>query len=179
MKKIIIFLLGVILLSACAPSEGDIQTAIAQTQAEWTVVPTQTPYATYTPENTIAVVVTKIVTATFTFTPLFTPTDTLTPTNTLPPTNTPNVAKTATAQAFAKLTKDKSPGMYLVNVDIAPGIWRSQGSGDSCYWQRSTKTGSIIDNHFGMAGGTIYISPSDFSVQLDKECGSWVYLSPP
>jgi hypothetical protein len=74
---------------------------------------------------------------------------------------------------------DHDPGIYLVNVDIAPGVWRSQGSGDDCYWQRSDKTGDIIDNHFGFAGGTIYIAPSDFSVQLDAECGTWTYLSPP
>jgi hypothetical protein len=74
---------------------------------------------------------------------------------------------------------DHDPGIYLVNVDIAPGVWRSQGNGEDCYWQRSDKAGDIIDNHFGFAGGTIYIAPSDFSVDLATECGAWTFLSPP
>jgi len=169
----------IILLTACAPSQDSIQTAVAETQAEWTDVPTQTPYATYTLVPAIEVTKLVIVTATFTNTPEFTPTITNTPSKTPTSTQTPNVAKTATAQAFAKLTSNKSPGVYLVKVDIAPGVWRSQGKGDNCYWQRSTKTGDIIANYFGMAGGTIYIAPTDFSVLLDKDCEIWGYLSPP
>ena len=42
-------LLVCLLFSACTPSAGPIQTAIAETQALWTPIPTQTPYPTYTP----------------------------------------------------------------------------------------------------------------------------------
>ncbi len=48
MKKYAVFLIA-LLLCACAPSPQAIQAAIAQTQAVWTAVPTQTPYPTYTP----------------------------------------------------------------------------------------------------------------------------------
>ncbi len=154
MKKIILTI--VLMFTACAPSAGSIQTAIAQTQAVWTAVPTQTPYPTQT-----ALVVTKIVTPIFTFTPVNTATITNTPTATIDP-----------------LKQLKGPGFYLVNVDIAPGVWRSTGTGSECYWEVTTKTGDIIANHFGQSGGTAYIPPDAFQVNFQK-CGTWEYLSPP
>lgn len=76
------------------------------------------------------------------------------------------------------LTDTKAPGIYLVGVDIAPGVWRSQGSSDECYWEITTKTGTIIENHSGMAGGTMYIPKKAFQVLLDSECGNWEFLEP-
>ena len=107
-------------------------------------------------------------TETATPTPLYTPTITLTPTKTIPPTATLN-----------PLQANKEAGIYLVGVDIAPGIWRNNGNNPKCYWQRSTKTGEIIDNFYGMAGGTIYIAPTDYQVELHEECGTWVFLQEP
>lgn len=170
---LVICILCVIAGSVFSRSTTAVQTAIANTQSAWTPIPTQTAYPTYT--FVPAVIVTKIVTITFTPTPLYTPTITPTPP---PPTVTPDIAQTSTAEAFAKLTADKEDGIYLVNVDIAPGIWRSTGTGGSCYWQTSTKTGDIIDNHFGMSGGTTYISASAFSVTF-QDCGIFTYLGPP
>jgi len=105
---------------------------------------------------------------------LNTPTITPTPTNTGTPTATPNTTQTAQA----KLREDKEDGFYLVNVDIAPGVWRSTGSGDNCYWATTAKTGDIIDNHFGLAGGTAFISPNTFQVEFNG-CGTWVFVSAP
>ncbi len=156
-------------LIACTPApatpfEGMIQTAVAQAV---NALPTITPYPTYTPVPTQTPWI-ILITPTSSPTPLHTPTETLTPTITFTPEPTQD-----------PLYLDHEPGIYLVNVDIAPGVWRSLGSGGECYWQRSDKTGDIIDNHYGFAGGTIYISTSDFSVQLDTECGTWTFLSPP
>lgn len=116
-----------------------------------------------------------MITPEFTPTPRFTPTITFTP---LPPTATPNKALTATAEFQAMLTSDKGDGFYLVNVDIAPGVWRSTGTGSSCYWGVTSKTGDILDNHFGMSGGTAYISPNAFQVEFN-DCGIWVFVSGP
>lgn len=185
-----VFLLSVLLV-ACTPSVSAIQAAIAQTQAAWTPVPTQTPlpthtpFPTYTPPPTVAIEITQIVivTPTSTSTPLYTPTITSTPTNTATqtdtptPTKTPNATQTAQAQLTAKLCADKGDGFYLVNVDIAPGVWRSTGTGDRCYWATTTKTGSFINIHYGMAGRTAYISPSDFQVEFNG-CGKWTFISP-
>jgi len=135
-----------------------------------TVYPTYTPYPTQTflptftipPTQTARVV---IVTPTYTATPLFTPTNTLTPTQTIPPTPTPDPLKTI-----------KGPGYYLVGKDIASGVWRSNGTGNDCYWEIDTLTGDIINNHFGLAGGTMYIPPTAFQVRMEAGCGNWAFL---
>lgn len=135
-----------------------------------TVTPTATPRMSPTPSESPTITLTPTETAI--------PSDTPPPSDTPLPTNTPNIAQTATAKAFAILTEPKDDGFYLVNVDIAPGIWRSTGTQDGCYWETSTATGNIIDNHFGKAGGTAYVSASVFQVEFN-DCGTWEYLSPP
>lgn len=96
-------------------------------------------------------------------------TPSLTPIPPMSPTVTPTVS----------LTSTKGPGIYLVNVDIAPGLWRNTGSSNDCYWKLTDRTGKILDNFYGMTGGTIFISPEVFQVELDPECGNWEYLGPP
>ena len=55
MRKIWAVTLFLLIFSAaCQPSEDDVRTAIHQTQAEWTLVPTQTSYPTYTPFLTLS-----------------------------------------------------------------------------------------------------------------------------
>jgi len=123
----------------------------------------------------VPVTITPTPTLLMTPTPSNTPTITPTATDTPLPTNTPNRMLTATAEAFAPLIEDRGDGIYLVNVDIAPGIWRNNWEGDDCYWKRSTRTGDIIDNHFGLGGGTVFIAATDFTVEFDG-CGQWTYL---
>lgn len=72
----------------------------------------------------------------------------------------------------------KLPGFYLVNIDIAPGVWRNFGDSDSCYWSVTNWKGEIIDNFFGMTGGTMYVPTNAFQVEISKECGAWVLLVP-
>jgi hypothetical protein len=171
-KNLIRFTISLIaiLLAACTPTQQGIQTAIAGTQAAWTLVPTQTAYSTntYYPTYTLqpTIFITKIVTETFTPTMIYTPTITPPPTNTPPPTPTIN-----------PLTLSHNDGFYLVNSEIAPGLWRSQGTQTDCYWEISTRTGDIINNFFGMAGGSMYIISTAFQVHL-QDCGTWVYMGP-
>ncbi|MCE5209714.1 MAG: hypothetical protein LLG42_15585 [Chloroflexi bacterium] len=167
--------------AACSPSPEQIATPLVATlnaiptqtayatltsYPTYTPFPTMTAYPTYTPYSTLTPRI-VIVTVTSTATPIYTPTETLIPTATTVPTNTkdPTMA-------------DKIPGFYLVNSEIAPGLWRSLGTGDDCYWEINTRTGDIIDNHFGIAGITMYVTSSAFSVRLDSECGDWTYLGP-
>jgi hypothetical protein len=170
MFKLIFLILALTGLVACSPSQQVIQTAMAETQAAWTQVPTQTAFSTYTtyPTYTLqsTIFITKVVTPPFTPTPIYTPTITPTPNNTQTTTPTTN-----------PLTLSRGDGFYLVGIDIAPGIWRSQGNGDGCYWSITTRTDDIINNHFGMAGGTMYIPATAFQVQL-QDCGDWAYLGP-
>lgn len=150
MKKLVLF---VFLLSACAtPPPTLSQTEIQGTafiQAWTAIVAAYTP----TPANTAA------------------PANTNTPEATATITNTPE----PTADP---LYRQRHDGIYLVGIDIAPGVWRNNGTGDSCYWKVSTATGDIIDNHYGLAGGTAYIPADGFQVEFLK-CGVWEFLSAP
>jgi hypothetical protein len=181
--KVIAGILLILLLASCS------QTPVIQ-NVEVTKVVTQEIEVTRIVERTVVItqISTVINNVIITATPkpatqIPSPTNTYGPTNTTAPTHTPipPYVLTATAQAAldAVLRKDHKPGIYLVGVDIAPGVWRSTPGTSDCYWKRSTKTGDIIDNFFGLSGGTIYISPSDFQVELDTECGIWTWLSEP
>jgi hypothetical protein len=170
MKHLAILILIACLLAACAPSPAQIATPVAATVqsiptqtalpsltplATYTLYPTATAYPTYTPVPTLPPL---IVTATSSPTPESTPTITNTP----KPTRDP-------------LKLDVNDGFYLIGVDIAPGVWRSNGTGDSCYWAITSKTGDILSNHFGMSGGTAYIPANGFQVEF-SDCGIWTYI---
>ena len=176
MSKKFTILLGLFMclfvLSACKPSNVEINQLVQNTLNAFTPIPSFTPFPTHTsypsltPNPTYTPwIQTKIVTQTYTPTLEFTSTITNTPTITPTITNTPDLLKA-----------NKGPGFYLVGVDIAPGSWRSQGESNACYWEITSKTGKIIDNHFGLAGGTMYIFPNAYQVELNYECGEWEYL---
>jgi len=175
---------AVILAGCAAPAAApvvQIQTVVV-TQlvpaSTLTPPPTFTPYPTYTSAPPVIVTATPLPatpTPMDTPTPRFTSTPTRPPTSTPLPTKTPNLTITAVFEEIAMRREARGDGFYMVNVDIAPGIWKSQGDGDDCYWERTTKTGDIIDNHFGMAGGTMFVAAGDFQVQM-RDCGTWVYL---
>ena len=178
---ILIFILLVALtLSGCSINEesleATIQSNVQSKILQFTEIPSQTSYPTYTayptqtafPTYTMMPTFTPniiIVTPTATETSIYTATITNTPTETATPSPTKD-----------PITEDKKPGFYLVGEEIALGVWRSQGTSDTCYWAVTTKTGSIIDNHFGMAGGTMYVPSHGFQVELDADCGIWKYL---
>jgi len=172
MKRVILIAILIVALSACAPKPEKLQPLVEQTLTAIptnTAYPTYTPLPTYTPANTQTPEIryyTRVVTASSTPTPLHTPTITNTPTKT--PTSTPTLDP---------LKKGRGDGIYLVGVDIAPGVWRSDGTGSSCYWEITNAYGDIINNHFGLAGGTAYISASAFQVMF-RNCGYWTWLQP-
>ena len=103
------------------------------------------------------------------------PTQTSVPTETSLPTQTPEISLTQTAQAFGPLITPKGNGTFTVGVTIAPGRWESQGTFSSCYWERLGAAQNILDNHFGFAGGTVTIQPSDHQVVFNS-CGTWEYV---
>lgn len=65
-------------------------------------------------------------------------------------------------------------GTYIVNVDVAPGRWRSDGAG-TCYWARlSSFTGrdDIIANSIAKGPSIVEISPGDRGFN-SSGCGTW------
>ena len=81
---------------------------------------------------------------------------------------------TTTSAPVPPLEKPKGDGFYQVGVDIAPGLWRSTGTGDDCYWERLDENQKILDNHFGAAGGSVKIRSTDYEVHF-QDCGKWEY----
>jgi len=72
-------------------------------------------------------------------------------------------------------------GFHTVGDEIGPGVWRSTGNGDGCYWERlrglSGEFDDIITNYFGNAGVTVRISASDVAFS-SSGCGTWEYVGP-
>ncbi|PKO00659.1 MAG: hypothetical protein CVU43_14030 [Chloroflexi bacterium HGW-Chloroflexi-5] len=162
-------------ISACAPK---IITIEEKKDIQSKVIDLNNQIATLSKINN-QIVIALSVTPKATSTPKIPPTATTTPT----PVYTPTITETPTITPTETPTLDplkipRGNGMFLVNVDIAPGVWRSDGKNDDCYWKVSTSTGDIIKNFFGMAGGTIYIPESAFEVEL-QDCGTWTFLQNP
>lgn len=77
----------------------------------------------------------------------------------------------------ADATEPKGDGFYTVGVEIAHGRWESTGEGDDCYWARLDGNQNLLDNHFGNAGGSITIRPTDYEVTFE-DCGTWEFVNP-
>ena len=84
-------------------------------------------------------------------------------------------AVTSAAEAYGKPDAPKADGIYVVGDGIAPGKWRSTGTESDCYWARRDRNQNTLDNHFGFAGGTVTIRPTDYEVEL-RGCGDWIYV---
>jgi hypothetical protein len=69
-------------------------------------------------------------------------------------------------------------GKYLPGYDIAPGIWRSDGSagGDSCYWARKDINQKTLDNYIGNPKAIVTIRSTDAEIDFDG-CGLWTRVS--
>jgi uncharacterized protein YraI len=104
-----------------------------------------------------------------------TPTSTATPATTPTRNATPNATQTPTLEPAEGMTSPKDDGFYLVGIDIASGKWHSTGEGAGCYWARRDSEQEIVDNHFGLSGGTVTIVPIDYEVEFDG-CGVWEYV---
>lgn len=77
------------------------------------------------------------------------------------------------AQPLAKQSAPKRDGNYIMGVTMAPGRWRSNGQGSMCYWEKTTMTQDIMDNHLGAASVIVEITPDVFEFTAHG-CGVWV-----
>jgi hypothetical protein len=93
----------------------------------------------------------------------------------------PSDAATVTSDAEIDQLEATGPhedGVYLVGVDIAPGLWRSTATGqDFCYWARRKYDGVILASYYGLPGGEMSVDANDYEVELDG-CGTWIYVGP-
>jgi hypothetical protein len=68
------------------------------------------------------------------------------------------------------------PGTWLVNEEIAPGLWQNSDASEGCSWWRlsnlSDGEGAVLDNGFGYSNLTVEISATDRAFD-SKGCGTW------
>jgi|GEM_PF-3967717 len=91
------------------------------------------------------------------------------------------------SQGCARWTKDLSPitedlnapfgqGVYIVGVDIAPGLWQSQDSG-RCYWKRlggfSWEPADILEEAFVRETPAVVLIEAGDKGFASSECGTW------
>ncbi|GGU26321.1 hypothetical protein GCM10010178_18330 [Lentzea flava] len=71
-----------------------------------------------------------------------------------------------------------SGGSFFVSDEIKPGTYRATGIIKDCYWERTARDGSIIDNQFVTAAKelTVTILPSDGAFTT-RSCGTWRVVS--
>ena len=81
----------------------------------------------------------------------------------------------ATSAVTSSLTGPFGNGVFLVGIDISPGIWKSSG-GDYCYWARlsgfSGELGHIKANGVGGSNNILTIEASDKGFE-SSNCGTW------
>lgn len=83
-------------------------------------------------------------------------------------------------KALQNVIEGKVPfrsGTYEVGTEkgqVRPGTYRTTGSVDDCYWERTRDDGEIIDNNFATHAKliTVTIGPADGSFTSER-CGSW------
>ncbi|MGW4720092.1 hypothetical protein [Nocardia sp. NPDC004260] len=91
---------------------------------------------------------------------------------------------TATAEPANTISQD---GVYLVGVDIVPGLWEAPGTSDpayACDWRRlwkvegdNTNMQYIIANNYTRLGPVrVRIKPTDVGFKTEN-CGPWRLLS--
>lgn len=75
-------------------------------------------------------------------------------------------------------TKAFGDGMWFVNSEIRPGLWKNSDSSNGCYWERlsgfSGEFRDIISDDFTYSPSIVNISSSDTGFHSD-DCGVWTY----
>ncbi len=89
-----------------------------------------------------------------------------------PPTQTVTVTFTPPPPPGPKTTISTN-GTFVVNTDIAPGTYRTNG-GTGCYWARlnSLDTGDVLDNNVSDGPQVVRIRPTDTAF-MTRGCGTW------
>ena len=69
---------------------------------------------------------------------------------------------------LADYQETKGNGFYTVGIEISSGLWESQGDGSDCYWAVLDNNQETMNNHYGIAGGSMQVPDNSYEVQLDE-----------
>jgi len=111
---------------------------------------------------------------TYTLYPTYTPYPTLVAPSEVPTETKPAATATTMPTIDPNLVTDKEEGVWLVSIEVAPGLWRASGD---CYAVTYDKAGEQLDMVSGNKS-IISIPPSVFSVKFVSYPGNctWSYL---
>ncbi|MFF2331952.1 hypothetical protein [Streptomyces sp. NPDC058103] len=89
----------------------------------------------------------------------------------------PARAKTLKAAVDGTYERWFTDGTYEVGAGaekIPPGTYRTTGALRDCYWERTSKSGEILDNHFATSAQTVRVTVRAGDGQFTtRSCGSW------
>ena len=95
------------------------------------------------------------------------------------PGSQPAVTPNSQPSGASDLMTSFGAGTWLVGVDIAPGVYRTEG-GDSCYWKRLSGLGGSSDEVIAsdVLDGPVVVEvqQTDVAFQVDEDCGTWTLL---
>lgn len=90
------------------------------------------------------------------------------------PSYSPPTQSVPTTQAMPSVNGPFEDGTFLVGEEVAPGTYRTDGSGGSCYWERLRNTSgefeAIIANNAVSGPSTMTVSASDGAVRFSGGC---------
>ncbi|MFD8516580.1 hypothetical protein ACFV27_37250 [Streptomyces antimycoticus] len=93
----------------------------------------------------------------------------------------PKYAKEIRAALGGKAaTRTMSSGTYRIvkgaglGEDVAPpGTYRTSGDLEDCYWERTKRDGTVIDNQFATAAKEIRVTVRAGELFTSRDCGTW------
>lgn len=69
--------------------------------------------------------------------------------------------------------KDREPGSDEPE-EIGPGTYRTEGDLEDCYWERTSRSGEILDNNFATSAQEITVTIRSTDGQFTtRGCGTW------
>ncbi|MFB9558624.1 hypothetical protein ACFFTP_31145, partial [Streptomyces roseoviridis] len=71
-------------------------------------------------------------------------------------------------------TSPKEPEIGASEGEIAPGTYRTRGPSTDCYWERTAKDGTILDNRFATSTQEVKVTVRATDGQFTtRGCGQW------
>lgn len=94
-----------------------------------------------------------------------------------------DAAASSSPAAAGELATTFSTGTWLVGVDIAPGTYRSDSTGDrTCFWYRLSGLSGDSDDVLAADSvdgpAAVEISPDDVGFDSSEGCGTWTQIAP-
>ncbi|MFE7015750.1 hypothetical protein ACFVAQ_35530 [Streptomyces sp. NPDC057651] len=79
----------------------------------------------------------------------------------------------AATRTMSEGTYEIVAGAGLKDEVAPPGTYKTSGDLEDCYWERTTKAGTIIDNQYARAARSITVTVRAGELFTSQDCGTW------